>query len=156
VQRVALRTSPYQATVWTNEPDRRFSAVPLRGFADKKPADALCKELEQQARETTPVGLFLSSLIPENVKKIVTAAKGAGLSPPDLSKVGPAVGPTRERGYVSYGSEYFDYSERVEEAIQKWWATIAPDVTPEINAKLWAKLFPTHQFYTVGRVLVEE
>ena len=158
VQRVALQASRYgeDATLWTNEPDSRLSAVPLRGFAEKKPADALCKELEQQARETTSIGLFLHRFIPNQVKKIVTAAKSVGLSTPDLSKVGPAVGPTREKGYTTYGSEYFDYSERVEEAVRKWWAKIAADVTPEINARLWAKLYPTHQFYTVGRVLVGE
>jgi hypothetical protein len=128
----------------------------LRGFAEQKPADALCKKLERQARETTSIGLFLRRLIPKDVGKIVTAAKGVGLSAPDLSKVGKAVEPTRERGYVSYGSKYFDYSQRVEKAVRNWWATIAADVTPEINARLWAKLFPTHQFYTVGRVLVGE
>jgi hypothetical protein len=131
--------------------------VPLRGFAAKKPADALCKELERQARRTTSVGPFLRGLIPAHLDEVIAAAKAAGLPGPDLSKAGPVVEPRHtEGGGISYPNEYWDYRKRVEEATRAWWAEVAADVTPEANAKLWNRLFPEHRFYTVVRVLVEE
>jgi hypothetical protein len=159
VQRIAVHAYAWgeDPTLYANEPDRRqTSGVPLRGFAAKKPADALCRELERQARRTTSIGPFLRGLIPENMDEVIAAAKAAGLPGPDLSKAGPVVEPRRTQHGVSFPNEYWEYRKRVEELVAAWWTATAADVTPEANAKLWKRLFPEHRFYTVVRVLVEE
>jgi hypothetical protein len=44
----------------------------------------------------------------------------------------------------------------VGEVASDWWASVAADITPEANAKLWDELFPDFQFYVVSRALFEE
>jgi hypothetical protein len=158
---VVTRYAP-RAAGWSDEPEFYASqggepaGVPLCGFANKKDAEAARKQLERAARETTPPGLFLRSLVPEGLADIVKAAKRAKLPPPDLSAVGPPVGPTRT-GLVglSYGKDYSEYCDRVERAVREWWASVAPEISPEANARLWDDLFPDFQFFTLNRVLFE-
>jgi hypothetical protein len=79
----------------------------------------------------------------------------------DLAGVGEPVQPERVEypwgsvGY-SYGQEYFDYAERLENAVRSWWDAHGEKVTAEQNAVLWGLLFPDHQFYSVERVSLDE
>ena len=158
VQRIAMQSYAWgeEAIFWPNEADRQRGGVPIRGFAAKKPADKLCRELEQQARQTVSIGPFLYSLLPAHIDDVVEAAKVARVPVPDLSKAGQVIKPQRTDRGTSYPNEYWDYRKRVQETVAAWWATVAADVTPEANVHLWNWLFPDHRFYAVVRVLVEE
>jgi hypothetical protein len=158
-----LNRTALSASSWSDLPEfyvsesENRSGVPLQGFADKKAAEAARTRLEHEARRSTPIGPFLRSLLPERLEVIVDAAKKAGLPPPDVARAGPAVGPTRgPGGSLSYGAGYSDYGERVGEVASDWWASVAADITPEANAKLWDELFPDFQFYVVSRALFEK
>ena len=159
---VITRYAP-QSSQWSERPEfyvqesERLCGTPLQGFADKKAAEAERKRLEHEARETTPIGPFLPSRLPDGMDDVAKAAKAAKLPLPDYSKVGPVVGPTiLPGGGRSYGGEYFDYSDRVQQAVEAWWASVVADITPEANATLWDELFPTFEFYTLSRVLFEK
>jgi hypothetical protein len=158
VQRLAVTATRWgdQPTLYVSDGEER-SAVPVRGFADETAAAAHRTELERQTRESTPVGPFLPGLVPERVAILTAAARAAGLPPPDLSGVGPEAVPDRSRaGVVTYTSNYFEYRVRVEAAVCGWWAGVAADVTPTVNAELWGALCPEHRFYEVVRIPLED
>ena len=158
-----LSRAALSASSWSDRPEfyvgegERPSGVPLEGFATREAAEAARDRLEREARRNTPIGPFLRSLLPERLNDIVDAAKKAGLPPPDVARAGPPVGPTRgPGGSLSYGAGYSDYSERAGEVASDWWASVAADITPEANAKLWDELFPDFRFFVVTRALFEE
>ncbi|MCI0704890.1 MAG: hypothetical protein L0241_27845 [Planctomycetia bacterium] len=135
----------------------RPSGIPLQGFSDEKAAEAERDRLEREARLSMPIGPFLREFVPGGITHITDAAKVAGVPLPDFSKLGPAAGPTTlPGGGRSYGQEYFDYSDRVHQAVEAWWASVVANITPEANATLWDELFPEFAFYTLSRVLLEE
>jgi hypothetical protein len=155
VQRVAVTTFWWMDNplLWPNKPREPISGVPLLAFPDARSAVVRCAELERQARETTPVGPFLSPLLPAGISlaSIEAAARAIGLPPPDLSSAGPCVGIEHPHpGQAVYTSEYFHYRKRVESAVRAWWAAHAADVSASANAKLWDLLFPEHRFYDVA------
>jgi hypothetical protein len=157
---VVTRFAP-QDPGWSEEPCFYVSeadepaGMPLRGFSDKKSAETARKQLERQARETTPINLFFAGLLPERLNDVVAAAKVAKLPPPDLNAIGSKAEPIRERNSVTYTSDFREYSNRVELAVSVWWASISESITPEANAVLWDELFPNFEFYRLSRVLLE-
>ena len=157
---VLSRSAPPSAG-WSEQPEFYVATsegpvgVPLKGFAEKKDAEAARESQERAARERTPIGPFLRSLIPDGLSNIAAAAKAAKLPPPDLASLGPAVGPTIVGGFQQYGGDYFEYIERAGKLVLEWWASVAADITPEANATLWDELFPDFQFFIVNRVLFE-
>jgi hypothetical protein len=157
VQRVAISTSRWGQIpkLFTNDSDE-LSVVPLRGLAKKKQAEALRKELERQARQSTSIGPFLFGILPDRLADIEAAVKKVGLLL-DLSTLGKRVEPDRSRhGVRGFGRDYSDYLHKVEAVMRAWWADRATDVTPAINAALWDELFPEHRFFTVARVRIED
>jgi hypothetical protein len=158
---VVSRAAP-STSRWSEEPEfyvtesEGVGSVPLCGFATQKVAEAERAKLERAARESTPIGPFLRGLLPDRMSAVTKAARAAKLPPPDFGAVGPPVGPTRDSLGQSWGQDYFDYSERVQQAVGKWWESVAPTTTPEANATLWDKLFPEFHFYVVTRALFEE
>jgi hypothetical protein len=163
VQRQAVHPWEWSAevTLSIREDDKYASFVPLCGLPTEALAEARRQKLEAEARRTMAIGPFLRNLPTEKAGDIISAAIAAGLPPPDLSEVGPAVEPQRIEyggGLVGtrYGGDYFAWSRRVEGAILAWWQARATEITPEQNAALWDALFPEHRFFTVQRVLLEE
>jgi hypothetical protein len=127
---------------------------PVAGFPDEESAKKERDRLERLARETTLIGPFLFSLPPEVVETLKAAIAAAGLPPLDLKSIGPAKLPKREGGGTTFTNESFKYREKFEGLLKRWWAAVAPTITPEANLKLWDALFPEESaaLYTVRQI----
>ena len=155
-----INRCPPVAASWSERPEfythdgENPIGVPIEGFADKTAAEAARKKLERAARETTPIGPFLRSRLPDGTGAIAAAAKAANVPPPDYAAAGPEAKPIRQGRSVTYPADYSAYMDRLELAVAAWWASVAADITPEANAILWNTLFPKFRFYSLSRVLV--
>lgn len=152
-------------TAWGNEPTYYATSgtdgVPVRGLPTEEAARALVYELEVDARRTTPLTAFLGLRYTAVVDRYFAAMVDAGLATPDLSSIPVPPEPVVERrasGIVStvHGPEHHQYNERLKAVFREWWPTVAPTITPEVNAKLWDELFPEHRFYGMHRVPIED
>lgn len=154
LHRCAIRHGEYTAhgQLYVSDADAVYGAVPMRVFHSLAEAEAEAERLEREARRTTPIGPVLSPYALENVQLVEKAALAAGLPAPDFGQVGPPVQPLRTGGCVSFGSDYFEWIRRIENALRAWWASVVSQATPEINAILWDELFPEARFFVVRPV----
>jgi hypothetical protein len=87
--------------------------VPVRVFADRKAAEAFCREQEATARQLVPPGRVLGLSGGKDPKKIVASIRRLGLKPPKLG-------------------EWLDGAE-----LLRWWKSVAAEATPEQRAEVW-------------------
>jgi hypothetical protein len=146
VQRVGMQTGRYAdfpAFYPCNELEpENWSLVPERAFATRAEAEALCRELELQARRTLPPVRFMPYLLPLPPKETAAALRTAGLKPPSFGPAGDA--------------HDFRARQRPLAILRGWWARHSAQITPEQNAALWDAFFPEWKLYTVTKLTLED